>query len=115
MSGILEAVDLRPGGKFRLIDDIGNRITLDQVPQPEAVAHLIGRRVSAVGPATTDVVGRVRSVTNPAITDTPVPESWRMHANADLTAELAKPGPVPGGGAEFTDEEYAEFLSFLKT
>ncbi|MGL5930044.1 MAG: hypothetical protein ACRCY8_14015, partial [Dermatophilaceae bacterium] len=97
LSGTLEAVDLRTG-RFRLVDDIGNRVALEQVPQPLDVARLIGRRVRVSGEASTDPDGRVRSVMSPAIADDPLPDAWRRHEPADLAAELAKPGPQPDGG-----------------
>ncbi|MGL4745784.1 MAG: hypothetical protein ACRCXL_15530 [Dermatophilaceae bacterium] len=114
LSGTLEAVDLR-SGRFRLVDDIGNRVALEQIPRPLHIAPLIGRRVHVSGEASLDSSGRVRSVTKPLIADDPLPDAWLRHEPADFTAELAKPGPQPDGGIELTDEEYAGFVNFLKT
>ncbi|MGL5818197.1 MAG: hypothetical protein ACRCYR_11575 [Phycicoccus sp.] len=113
LSGTLEAVDLR-SGRFRLVDDIGNRVALEHVPQPLEVAPLIGHRVRVSGEAAVDPGGHVRSVTNPVIIDEPIPDVWQGQHHADLTIELAKPGPRPDGGVELTDDEYAEFVSLLQ-
>src|SRR5699024_979974 len=44
VNGILEAVDLRQN-RFRVVDALLQRIRLEDVPDAEAVASLIGRRV----------------------------------------------------------------------
>lgn len=113
VTGRLEAVDLR-SGRFRVVDDVAHRIGLDDVPEAEAVAHLINHRVRVVGSGIVGRDGQLKAVRQPTIIQESLPSSWFHRERADLTAELAKPGPTFGEGVELTDEEYAEFVAFLK-
>jgi hypothetical protein len=112
VSGRLEAVDLR-SGKFRVVDDVGNRINLQEVRDADAAAHLINQRVRATGTAVRDGSHRLREVERPTLEAQSLPDSWRQRGAADLTAELAKQGPSYGAGVELSDEEYADFLAFI--
>lgn len=113
VSGRLEAVDLR-SAKFRVVDDVGNRIALDDVPDAAGTAHLINQRVRATGPAARDDAGRIRVLQAPVVEVDALPDAWSSLPTADLTAELEKPGPTYGAGVELTDEEYADFLAMVK-
>lgn len=113
VSGKLEAVDLR-SGKFRVVDDVGNRIALDDVPDAEGTAHLINQRVRATGPAARDDADRIRVLHAPVVEEDALPDAWCSRTTADLAAELAKPGPTFGAGVELTDEEYADFLAVVR-
>ena len=48
MRGELRAVDL-DSSRFRLVDDVGNKIELEHVEDATSVAGLVGTRVEAVG------------------------------------------------------------------
>lgn len=113
VSGRLEAVDLR-SGKFRVVDDVGNRIALDDVPDAAGTAHLINQRVRATGPAARDDADHIRVLQAPVVEADALPEAWSSPSTADLTAELAKPGPTYGAGVELTGEEYADFLAMVR-
>jgi hypothetical protein len=113
VAGRLEAVDLR-SGKFRIVDDVGHRIALEDVPEAQAVAYLIAHRVEAEGPGILSTDGRLKGLWAPTIREAELPEPWTVRAAADLTEELAKPGPAYGEGIDLTDEEYADFLSFVR-
>jgi hypothetical protein len=113
VTGRLEAVDLR-SGRFRVVDDVGNRLSLGHVQQPETVAHLINQRVRAVGAGLVGPGGALKGVDTPTIEAQSLPGSWFDRSSVDLERELAKPGPAPGGGADLSDEEYAEFMATIK-
>ncbi|BBX73958.1 hypothetical protein MSHI_18640 [Mycobacterium shinjukuense] len=113
VTGRLEAVDLR-SGRFRVVDDVGNRFNLDHVPDPVAVAHLINHRVRAVGSGRLDPTGHLKGLDSPFIEAQELPASWLSPKAVDLGAELAKPGPKLGGGVELTDDEFDEFMATIK-
>lgn len=113
VSGRLEAVDLR-SGKFRVVDDVGNRIALDNVPDAAGTAHLINQRVRATGPAAHGDADRVRVLQASVVEADALPDAWSSLPAADLDAEFTKSGPTYGAGVELTDEEYADFLAMVK-
>lgn len=110
VTGRLEAVDLR-SGRFRVVDDVGHRIALDHVPAPTTAAHLINRRIRAIGTGVLGQDGQLKEIDRPSIEEQSLPPSWTGHVASDLDAELSKPGPDYDGGVEFTDEEFADFLA----
>jgi hypothetical protein len=112
-TGRLEAVDLR-SGRFRIVDDVGNRLTLEQVSDPQTVAYLINHRVRAMGVGTLDSTGRLKRIDSPSLGAQVFPASWTEYKPADLSAELSKPGPTFGGGADLTDAEYDEFIATIR-
>jgi hypothetical protein len=59
VAGRLTSVDLA-SGQFRMVDDFGRTITLDQVVDPEHAAQLIGQRAIATGTGVRDRKGDVR-------------------------------------------------------
>ena len=113
VTGRLEAVDLRTG-RFRVVDDVGNRIPLEDVPRAAHLAPLISHRVRAEGSAVRDRSGRVKALIEPLIEEQVLPEAWSSLSPANHESELSKSGPVIGGGADLDDDEFAEFLSVLK-
>lgn len=113
VAGRLEAVDMR-SGRFRIADDVGHRIALEDVPEPSTVAHLINQRVRAIGTGSLGNDGQLKGVIAPSITPESLPSTWFARDSDDLTAELSKPGPSFGDGVELTDEEFADFMTFLK-
>ncbi len=112
VTGRVEMVDLA-SGKFRIHDDAGNRIALDQVADPDAAAYLIGQAATAQG-TRAPRTGRKRlalvgATLSPAL---PLPDSWLAGGDATSWAiELSKPGPDPAGAAEMSDEEFDRFLA----
>lgn len=110
--GRLEMVDLR-NRKFRIADDVGNRITLDEVENAEAVSReLVGMRVTAAGVPTHDKRGRLLSITAPMIEPATVPAQWQSHTRPSVwSLPDTVIGPDPDGGADFDDDEWAEFLA----
>jgi len=113
VAGRLEAVDLR-NGKFRIRDDVGNAILLDGVQDSETAAHLIGSRAVANGVAIRTSAGRLRFIQAPAIAAAPLPAEWVPPRVADLSAELAKPGPTFAGVDGITDADVDDFLAAIR-
>ncbi|CAM3432567.1 hypothetical protein OCAE111667_09740 [Occultella aeris] len=115
IAGRLEMVDLR-NSKFRIADDVGNRIMLEDVENAEAISRdLVGKRATASGVPTHGAKGRLISLTAPTIEPAPVPAQWRSHAEptAWLLPENVS-GPDPDGGVDFDDDEWARFLAAIK-
>ena len=113
VTGRLEAVDLR-NRRFRVIDDVGNRIQLDHVQEPESVAYLINHRVRAVGMGTYGIGGLIKGLDAALIEQQSLPTSWTHRVRTDWESELAKPGPTLGGGVDLTDDEFDEFMATIK-
>ncbi len=112
MVGWLKAVDL-DSGRFRLTDDVGNRIPLVQVLDPEAAAALVGRRVAASGHEIRGPLGEFRGVQGARLRPVELPSAWLAPAPTDLAKVLSRPGPDPEGG-DLTDDEFAAFMAALK-
>lgn len=113
MVGLLEMVDLG-SGRFRLRDDVGNRILLQRVVDPHAAATLVDRRVSATGHPIRGTLGEFRGVDSAALEPFVLPHEWTAGARTDWQKALSRPGPDPDGGVEMTDEEFAQFLAAAK-
>jgi hypothetical protein len=110
MSGILDKVDLR-ARRFRVRDDLGNDVTLEDVIDVAAAAQLIGRRVIASGVAERRD-GRLARVVEPTLSPETLPEDWSRPAQLDLPlAGRPNSGGVPGVTASDVDA----FLSELRT
>lgn len=109
MTGHLDKVDLR-ARRFRIRDDVGHDITLEDVVDVDSAAHLIGRRVTARGVAERSG-DRVARIVEPTLFPEELPTEWsRRPAN-----ELPMGGVVPQGGIQgVTAEEVDEFLSGLR-
>lgn len=65
--GLLEMVDLK-SVRFRLVDAVGNRIDLIDVPDPAVASTLIGSRVTAVGALTQQEGARRARLHAPSLT-----------------------------------------------
>lgn len=112
--GRLEMVDLR-ACRFRIADDVGNRVTLEHVVDAEAVSReMVGQRTSATGLPTRDKAGRVISVEAPRLQLVPVPANWLPERRAAWHLPSDGRGPEPGGGAHFEDGEWDSFLAAVK-
>ena len=59
VTGRLTSVDLA-SGQFRMVDDFGHTITLDQVVDRDRAAQLIGQRTIATGTGIRDRKGDVK-------------------------------------------------------
>jgi len=109
MSGLLDKVDLR-ARRFRIHDDVGHDITLEDVLDLDAAARLIGRRVVARGVAERSG-DRVARIVEPTLALETLPEQW----TAPLPADLPIGGVVPRGGISgVTSDEVDEFLAELR-
>lgn len=97
VTGQLEAVDLR-SSRFRIRDDMGHRIPLEDVPRATEVGHLVGHRVRAVGFGILGSDGQLKGIKGPAIEEESIPPSWSVGAARGWTSELSKPGPSPETG-----------------
>jgi len=109
MSGLLDKVDLR-ARRFRIHDDVGHDITLEDVLDLDAAARLIGRRVVARGVAERSG-DRVARIVEPTLALETLPEQW----TAPLPSALPIGGVVPRGGISgVTSDEVDEFLAELR-
>lgn len=109
VTGVLDKVDLR-ASRFRVRDDVGHDITLDDIQDVEAAARLIGRRVVASGMAEHDG-GRVVRVVEPTLTQ----EQDRSVWFAVPAAEPPTGGVLVSGGISgVTDDEIDEFLAEIR-
>lgn len=113
--GKLEMVDLR-ARRFRLADDVGNRITLEQVDDAEAVSReLVGRRTEATGVAVRDSRGKVTSIESPELHAVEIPDTWQHRGEANRwVPDATMTGPDPDGGVEFDDDEWDSFLAAIR-
>ncbi len=112
VSGMLEAVDLKPPGRFRLRDDVGNAIPLERVTNVEEASGLVGTRVTAVGDASLGPQGRVLRVTDAQVSAVQMPD-WALAPHAG-TAVLAASTPPIGGVEGVTGEEVDDFLALIR-
>lgn len=109
VAGRLEAVDLK-AGRFRIRDDVGNEIRLDDVRDIDTAAPLIGSRVVATGPAERDAKNRLRLL-NPSVAPELLPAGWLAAPTDTVGDELTIPNePVAG----ISDDEIEDFLAELR-
>jgi hypothetical protein len=109
MTGVLDKVDLR-ARRFRVQDDLGNDVILEDVVDVGAAAQLIGRRVIARGTAERRE-GRLARIIEPNLSPELLPEEW----STSIPLNLPIAGrPVPGGVPGVTATEVDEFLSGLR-
>jgi hypothetical protein len=106
-TGRLDKVDLR-ARRFRVRDDVGNDVTLEDVVDLEAAARLIGQRVVASGVAEREH-GRIARIVEPTLLAEDLPAAWL----AVPTDEIPTGSPIPRGGipgisASDADEFLAE-------
>jgi len=109
VTGRLDKVDLR-ARRFRVRDDVGHDINLEDVVDVDAAALLIGQRVVATGAAEHDDTGLVRIV-EPTLSPEEVPASW----STELPLEVSASGPMPSGGIPgIGTAEVEEFLAEIR-
>lgn len=109
ITGMLDKVDLR-ARRFRVRDDVGNDVTLDDVVDVSAAAQLIGRRVVASGIAERER-GRMIRIIEPMLVTEELPPEWF----AQLTSSTPVGAAIGSGGiAGVTETEVHEFLAELR-
>ena len=109
MTGRLDKVDLRVR-RFRVRDDVGNDVTLDDVVDVDAAAQLIGQRVVARGVAEREQ-GRVVRIIEPVLLREEFPAEW----SAPLTSGVPTGGIITSEGIPgITDADVDEFLAELR-
>lgn len=109
VTGLLEAVDLR-ANRFRIRDDIGNDIRLEDLADVERAAALIGHRVVATGMSERDDRNRMRLV-EPVVVAEQLPANW-----VALPEDADGPGvQIPDSAvAGLTGEEISAFLAEIR-
>jgi hypothetical protein len=109
-TGRLEKVDLA-NRRFRIRDDVGNTIALEDVTDADEVGPLVGQRTTAVGAPIHTADGRLRGIRGAAISPAPLPEAWRPGGTVSLSEiAAAHPGPDPSGVPGVTDEDIDNLL-----
>ena len=112
ISGILEAVDLKSPGRFRLRDDVGNAIPLERVVNIDDARVLIGTRVTAVGAASYGTIGQVLRLTDSVVTGATLP-TW--HVEPVAAAAIAGASPTDFDGVDGVDEDEVDhFLAIVR-
>jgi hypothetical protein len=108
-TGRLDKVDLR-ARKFRVRDDVGNDVTLEDVADIDSAATLIGRRVIATGVAEREN-GRVVRIVEPTLAAEDLPANWFEVPPSFVPIGLAIP---KGGIAGITASDVEEFLEEMR-
>ncbi len=109
ITGRLDKVDLRVR-RFRVRDDVGYDVTLEDVVDVDTAAQLIGQRVVASGMAERENVRIVRLL-EPVLTPENLPTDWFAPAPDSVPVG----GTIPDTGIEgVTDEEVDEFLAEIR-
>ena len=110
VSGLLDLVDLRTR-HFRIRDDVGHDVRLEEVVDVDAASRLIGQRVIAKGVAER-IEGRLLRVVEPSLIIERLPTEW-------VAAIVENPpvgGPPPRSGiTDVTAEDVEELLREICT
>jgi hypothetical protein len=110
VSGRLDRVDLR-SRRFRVRDDLGNDIMLDDVVDTVRAGHLIGERVVAAGVAEREA-GRLVRVVEPTLQPELLPSEWSASVpDSPPLGGMAPRSGIPG----VTSDEVEEFLKEIRT
>lgn len=114
VTGRLEKVDLSDR-RFRIRDDVGNKIALEGVVDADEVGHLVGQRTTATGAPVHGRDGRLQAVHGAVLHPAPPRASWHPNAVSSLEDMLATtPGPDPGGIADVTEQDIDELLAAIE-
>jgi len=113
LSGVVKAVDL-DSRRFRLQDDVGNRIPLEGIDDVQVARELLDRRADAVGLPVRDARGRIQSLQVSSIDLSHVPEAWTASHHDNSWQDTDLPGPDPDGGVELSDDEWSSLMAVLK-
>jgi hypothetical protein len=108
--GILEALDLR-NARFRIVDDVSNRIVLKDVRDPHDAAQLVDRRVRATGRPAYTPDRSLQHLADVDIVVVNMPPEW-SRSQPDLPTVLkSAPGPSVDGGVDLTEQEFDDFMA----
>jgi hypothetical protein len=122
VTGVLDLVDLRRRA-FRIRDDVGHDIALDEVENAAEAGSLVGQRVAANGEAVLGDRGQILRVRSALVDSAAVPADWTATGRAEggtvmfmraLAEAVSRPGPEIGGIDGITDEDVDEFLTGLR-
>lgn len=108
-SGELFAVDMHKR-IFRITDDLGTDITLENVEGADEAVRFISQRVIATGTAELDANGRLRKLVSARVSLFEIPATWRQ---PEPSRPLQSVRGVAGGIPDLTDDEIEEFLASL--
>ncbi len=110
--GILEMLDLR-NGRFRIADDVGNRIVLRDVRSPHEAARHIDHRVRVTGRPAYAPDGEVKHLVDVQVAALQLPQEWEQ-PGPDVAALLkATPDPTAFGGLDLSDQEFDDFMAAI--
>ena len=112
VSGVLEAVDLKSPGRFRLRDDVGNAIPLERVANINDARTLIGTRVTALGEASYGPAGQVLRLTDSTVTGADLPD-WNVERSA-AAAIAGASSPAADGIDGVGEDEVDDFLALVR-
>lgn len=113
VSGILEKVD-QHDRRFRIRDDAGNTIALNDVQDADHVGRLVGQRTAAMGLKVTNAGSRSVALSGVSIVAAATPAGWMPGQYADVDAIFAAaPGPDPTGVKSLTDYDLDAFFAAL--
>lgn len=113
VSGTLEKVDLHDR-RFRIRDDVGNTVALNDVQDADDVGRLVGQRTVATGLPITSTGSRTLALSSVSITAAPTPSEWMPGEYADIESVFAAaPGPDPAGVKSLTDDDLDTFFAAL--
>lgn len=122
VTGVLDLVDLRRRA-FRIRDDVGHDIALDEVENAAETGALVGQRVAANGEAILGHRGQVVRVRSARVESAAVPRDWTAAGRDEhgagtlqrvLDEAVSRPGPEIGGIDGITDEDVDDFLTSLR-
>lgn len=111
VSGVLDLVNLR-SARFRIRDDVGNDIALEQVGNAGEAARLVGQRVTVTGEAQFGSRGQITKLLGADVIGTQLP-AWSIEpAAAAFVADATSP---PTGGIDgLAEEEIRQFLASVR-
>jgi hypothetical protein len=110
-SGVLEALDLR-NARFRIVDDVSNRIVLKDVRAPHEAAKLVDHRVRVTGRPAYVADGGLKHLVDVDVAAVDLPEGWSS-SEVTLNELLDKPIPSFEGGLDLSDEEFGDFMAAI--
>ena len=115
VTGDLDLVDLRTR-KFRVRDDVGNDVVLEDVGNAAEAAALVGQRVRAVGTGERGARGQIAKLVEPHVSSANLPAAWldRQPATHDSIFS-ARSAPDLDGVPGVDDVELEALLADLRT